>query len=292
MKFDIFKAGKIYNPLKGQIKKPILKYKNIEIKVPARLNTMCFDIKTLVKPKQKNKYSAGELAFSVDINTYTKLKVIPNKKKQIIISNNTKRKALVKHAALIMQKTLKLKDSLQIEANNEKDFPHAGFGSSSSLITSVIIAINEAYSKPMNKRQMTLLIAENHGEEIKEEEDKLIHIQCNGGSPSVALYPGGMQIIVGETDEICLRRELKEEIGVELVSYKFYKEYNRKSFYHDYMLKSRMYLVSIKGEPKENMEIKRFCWLSKEEFEKQQFLIIPIINEELIPDLIKDKILL
>lgn len=202
MRLEIFKAGKIFNSIKGKINIPVLRHKKIKVIVPARLNTMCFDLKTLTKPKKKFVYNAGELAFSVNVNTYAKIEIIKNKKKSVTLSRNTKRKSIVKHAALMMKKALKIKDSFLIEANNVYDYPHAGLGSSSSLISAVCIAINEAYGKPINPRQLTLFIAQNHGEEIESDDERLIHVQCNGGSPSVALYGGGMQIIVGESNMI------------------------------------------------------------------------------------------
>jgi len=75
MKLEKFNAGKIFNPISGKIGKLILKNNSVKVTVPARLNTMCFDLKTLTKPKKKFIYNAGELAFSVDVNTYAKLKV-------------------------------------------------------------------------------------------------------------------------------------------------------------------------------------------------------------------------
>src|SRR3989338_11148615 len=202
MKLEIFKAGKIFNPPKGISGKPILNHENVKVIVPARLNTMCFDLKTLTKPKKKFIYNAGEFAFSVDVNTYAKLKIKKSEDGFVVISKNTKRKSIVKHAALIMKKALNIKDTFFVEANNVYDYPHSGLGSSSSLISAVCIAINEAYNKPLNPRELTLFIAQNHGEEIESEDERLIHVQCNGGSPSVALYGGGMQIIVGESNMI------------------------------------------------------------------------------------------
>ena len=100
--------------------------------------------------------------------------------------------------------------------------------------------------------------------------------------------PGG-KIEKNENDEECLRRELKEEIGVEIVNFKFYKEYIAKSFYHNYMLRNKIYIVSIKGKLKPLNEIEKFYWLSKKEFEKHTFPMTPVTEEQIIPDLIKDK---
>ncbi|OIO81627.1 hypothetical protein AUJ84_00590 [Candidatus Pacearchaeota archaeon CG1_02_32_132] len=223
MKLEIFKAGKIFNPIKGTKNKPVLQHKKIKVTVPARLNTMCFDLKTLTKPKKKFIYNAGELAFSVNVNTYAKLIITKNDNGSVLLSKNTKRKSIVKHAALMMKNALKINDLFLIEANNVYDYPHAGLGSSSSLISAVCIAINEAYGKPLSPRQLTLFIAQNHGEEIESDDERLIHVQCNGGSPSVALYYGGMQIIAGESNMI-FREEFPEEYTFVFGIPKMYKK--------------------------------------------------------------------
>ncbi len=225
MGLEIFNAGRVFNPVRGEKGKAILKHNKVKIIVPARLNTMCFDLKTLAKPKKKFIYNAGELAFSVDVNTYAKFKVIGDGSDSINISENTKRKSIVKHAALIMKKALNIRDSFFIEANNVYEYPHSGLGSSSSLITAVCIAINEAYGNPLTPRQLTLFIAQNHGEEIESDDERLIHVQCNGGSPSVALYGGGMQIIVGESNMI-LREEYPEDLAFVFGIPKMYKKYD------------------------------------------------------------------
>ena len=153
MELEIFDAGQIFNSVTGEINKPELKQRFVKVTVPARLNAMCFDLRALANPKKKFVYNAGELAFAVNVNTYAKLTVNTEQIPGVYVSANTKRKAIVRHAALIMKKTLKIKDALYLEAKNVYDYPHAGLGSSSSLISAVCIAINEAYGKPLNSRQ-------------------------------------------------------------------------------------------------------------------------------------------
>lgn len=99
--------------------------------------------------------------------------------------------------------------------------------------------------------------------------------------------PGG-KVDERESDEETLRRELKEELDVDLVSFNFFKEYLTENFYSQkYKIIERVYTIIIKGEPKPNAEIENVVWFTKEDFQNKKFPMIPHTEEELIPDLIK-----
>jgi 8-oxo-dGTP pyrophosphatase MutT (NUDIX family) len=111
------------------------------------------------------------------------------------------------------------------------------------------------------------------------------------GKDHKELWTPGGKIELGESDESCLKRELKEEMGVELLSCKFFKEYSNPSFYHpERTTIERVYIAEIDGEIKPDEEIESFVWFSKEDFENKKYPMITNTEEVLIPDLIKSKI--
>jgi 8-oxo-dGTP diphosphatase len=118
--------------------------------------------------------------------------------------------------------------------------------------------------------------------------DKLLLVKGKGYKE---LWTVGGKVDGNETDEECLRRELREEIGVEITDIKFYKKYSTASFYNpDVQIEERVYIISIQENIKPNAEIESFVWFSKNDYHSKKYPMITHTEEELIPDLIKDNI--
>lgn len=117
--------------------------------------------------------------------------------------------------------------------------------------------------------------------------DKLLML-LGKGYPE--LWTPGGKIDGDESDEECLRRELKEEIGVDLVHSEFFKEYKTESFYNKISRIERIYIVQIQGEIKPDAEIESIVWFTKEDFKNKNYPMITQTEKELIPDLIMAEI--
>ena len=105
------------------------------------------------------------------------------------------------------------------------------------------------------------------------------------------LWTSGGKIESGENEEDCLRRELREEVGVELKNMVFFKEYSGVSYYNkNKTINQRVYLVSIEGKIKPAAEIEDCIWLTKKDLEKQKYKLLPKTEKEIIPDLIREEI--
>jgi len=104
------------------------------------------------------------------------------------------------------------------------------------------------------------------------------------------INPGG-KYEGSESTLDCLKRELKEELGVEILSYNHYNTYNIPEAVHSGLpLSLELYKVEISGDIKPLSEIEETQWLSKEEFNSKKFNLAPSFNI-FVPDLIKDELL-
>ena len=116
-------------------------------------------------------------------------------------------------------------------------------------------------------------------------DDKILMLRGKGHEE---LWTPGGHLEIGESEEKCLKRELKEEIGVNLLKLEFLGIYPGKSFYQpEKTYNQHIYLVEIEGKITPDAEIKDFLWFSKEDFLSKKYPMITNDEEEVIPDLIK-----
>jgi len=105
------------------------------------------------------------------------------------------------------------------------------------------------------------------------------------------IYPGG-KYEGKETAKECLRRELEEELQVQLKSFSHYKTYHCQVAADDNPrpLLLELYLVEIDGVPKPSQEIAELGWLGTQEIKQKTFNLNHHFPEQ-IQDLIEDKLL-
>ena len=102
--------------------------------------------------------------------------------------------------------------------------------------------------------------------------------------------PGG-EVEGKEAHEKCLKRELKSELNVDLISLKKYAEYESINEIKNKIQKSYYYLVKIEGELEPRDEVTKIFWYSKQNFLKKDIKISKGNENFLIPKLLKDNLL-
>ncbi len=195
-----FKAGTIFNPLPQSLKDSKPFFHKIRIEYPSRLNAMALD-PSKVALAGDMKYNAGQITFCINICKDISITILKNKN-ELEITNRSKRKALIKHVALLMRSALNFKEGLLIDVANENELEHIGLGTSGAIAGGVAVAINELYGNKLKKEELLRYLAQNYGEEAQNSEDFLAPVQCIGGSIASGLWEGNMLLIAGENEVV------------------------------------------------------------------------------------------
>lgn len=200
--FPIMKVGNIFHPFSGSLNGRVqLILKEVDIDYPLRLDAMAIN-PAAVAYNQEMIFTPGEVVFSIKKFIKIRVRVINDSEGKLIVSETTKRKVLVKHAYLLMCKALNISPSLSIDVLNELP-KHCGFGSSSSTIAGVAVAINELYGNPISSNDLIEYLATNHGEEVSDDdEENLKVVQCIGGGATNGMLESGIIILAGKATPI------------------------------------------------------------------------------------------
>lgn len=101
--------------------------------------------------------------------------------------------------------------------------------------------------------------------------------------------PGG-KIDERETHEVCLQRELQEELGIAIHSSTFYKTFIFSLQDHQKQT-GHYYFINFKGKLRPSREINKIYWFSRRNFISGKPAISQGLREQIIPQLIEDGLL-
>lgn len=115
--------------------------------------------------------------------------------------------------------------------------------------------------------------------------DKKILVQRKKNNREECIISGGKRE-GNETDFETLKRELDEELNVELVNAEFLGGYDDIACFLDEPIHVQTYLAEIKGEIKCKNEIKEAIWIDKD-YKKNGIKVGSILGEHVIPNLVE-----
>ena len=115
-------------------------------------------------------------------------------------------------------------------------------------------------------------------------------LMCRKEGEPHFILPGGRPE-GNETPEQALARELKEELGVKLVSSKFHKTYEAVHFRDkDTIVRMDVYFADFEGKPKAHGEIAEFKWVDSN-YKKRGIRIASINEDYTIPELKRKRLI-
>lgn len=102
------------------------------------------------------------------------------------------------------------------------------------------------------------------------------------GKPELELIVPGGKAEADEDDEQALRRELLEELNVQVKSFEFYAQFEDLAIYEDAWLVMRTYLVSIRNHPQPSGEIDKIVWLDRN-YKNSGYQFASILGKQILP---------
>ena len=115
--------------------------------------------------------------------------------------------------------------------------------------------------------------------------DKKILVQRKKNDREECIIPGGKRK-ENETDFETLKRELQEELTINLIGAEFLGGYDDIACFSNEPIHVQTYLAKIEGEIKCNNEIKEAIWIDKN-YREQGIKVGSILGEHVIPKLIE-----
>lgn len=195
--FKPFVVGSVFNPLQGSLNSESkIRYKEVVLDYPSRLEAMAIDPSKIAE-NNNLVYTPGQIDFTVKL--FKRITVKVRDDNQIVVSESSKRKTLIRHSAEIMRKALDTNVGLDIDVDDKINLRHCGLGSSSGLIAGVAVAINELFGNIIDSQTLVKYLAQNHGEEIDGDQNLINPVQCIGGSAACGTHEGGVVILAGES---------------------------------------------------------------------------------------------